>query len=184
MWGIDPVSDPHRVLGVAPDATQAEVRAAYLRLAKQHHPDGGTGDTARMAAINEAWAALRAGPAPRRLAPETDHVAPRRDVVRPLPPARIPWRFMGGMAAAGMVLVVIGAATADRTKRPEQPDRIMQVGSCVDLDARGEAVEVSCNGPHRAVVTRLVGEIEACPAPTERYRDTQGLGWVCVVTAE
>lgn len=31
--------DPHAVLGVRPDAGQAEIRAAYTRLAKQYHPD-------------------------------------------------------------------------------------------------------------------------------------------------
>jgi molecular chaperone DnaJ len=33
------------------------IRAAYVRLAKQHHPDAG-GATERMVALNEAWAVL------------------------------------------------------------------------------------------------------------------------------
>jgi molecular chaperone DnaJ len=33
------------------------IRAAYVRLAKQHHPDAG-GTAERMVALNEAWAVL------------------------------------------------------------------------------------------------------------------------------
>lgn len=52
------------VLGVPPDASAAEVHAAYLALARRHHPDVGGGDDARMRAVNAAWAAL--GDAQRR----------------------------------------------------------------------------------------------------------------------
>ncbi len=31
--------NPHRVLGVEPDASQEEIRRAYRRLANQYHPD-------------------------------------------------------------------------------------------------------------------------------------------------
>lgn len=46
------------VLGVAPGATSAEVRQAYLALARRHHPDRHGGDTTRMQALNQAWAVL------------------------------------------------------------------------------------------------------------------------------
>ena len=39
-------SNPYEVLGVDLDATAAEVRAAYLRLAKKYHPDKNPGDKA------------------------------------------------------------------------------------------------------------------------------------------
>jgi hypothetical protein len=48
---------PYDVLGVSPDASQAEIRQAYLTLARRHHPDAG-GDTEDMRRLNEAWAAL------------------------------------------------------------------------------------------------------------------------------
>lgn len=64
--------DPHAVLGVAPGAAPGEIRAAWRRLAREHHPDrhmaAGTPPEfiriaeARMAAINTAYATL-AGPA-------------------------------------------------------------------------------------------------------------------------
>jgi hypothetical protein len=46
--------DPFTVLGLAPTATLAEVRAARRRLAKEIHPDLG-GDDARMREVNQAF---------------------------------------------------------------------------------------------------------------------------------
>ena len=67
--------DPHGVLGVEPGATPAQIKAAWRRLARTHHPDL-TGDdpaasrlaTQRMAEINDAYARLTrdGGPAPTR----------------------------------------------------------------------------------------------------------------------
>ena len=49
--------DLYRVLQVDPTAERGVIRAAYLCLAKQHHPDAG-GAPAQMVALNEAWAVL------------------------------------------------------------------------------------------------------------------------------
>ena len=38
------MSDPYKVLGVSPSATQDEVKAAYRKLAKKYHPDLNQGD--------------------------------------------------------------------------------------------------------------------------------------------
>jgi hypothetical protein len=59
--------DPHEVLGVDRDASQATVKAAWRRLAREHHPDlaadaaARRDATRRMAEINAAYQALRAG---------------------------------------------------------------------------------------------------------------------------
>jgi hypothetical protein len=69
-----PPADPshYDILGVDRRATSAEVRKAYLRLAREHHPDFHTNDLAatraanerEMRRINEAWEVL--GDADRR----------------------------------------------------------------------------------------------------------------------
>ena len=60
--------DPHDVLGVARDAAQSTIKAAWRKLAREHHPDLTRDDpaaaeraTRRMAEINRAYAELRAG---------------------------------------------------------------------------------------------------------------------------
>jgi DnaJ like chaperone protein len=64
----DPARDPWAVLGIAPDATDTEIRAAYLKLVKEHHPDRLRAlgipqefmaiSQSRMATLNTAYARL------------------------------------------------------------------------------------------------------------------------------
>jgi curved DNA-binding protein CbpA len=61
-----PKRDPHDVLGVSPGASQATIKAAWRRLAREHHPDLATESpaaaraaTRRMAEINRAYEQLR-----------------------------------------------------------------------------------------------------------------------------
>ncbi len=59
--------DPHRVLGLQPGATLNEIRSAYRRLAKLHHPDAaGERSLARFLAVQAAYELLIAGPAQAR----------------------------------------------------------------------------------------------------------------------
>ena len=57
---VDFASAPshYTTLGVAPTASQAEIRAAYRRLALEHHPDRNTRGEERMARVNAAYAVL------------------------------------------------------------------------------------------------------------------------------
>src|SRR5688572_31153804 len=48
-----PVRDPYEVLGVGRNATEAEVKAAFRRLAAQHHPDKNQGDPAAQQRFTE-----------------------------------------------------------------------------------------------------------------------------------
>ncbi len=50
-------SDPYLVLGVNPQASHGEIKAAYRALVKRHHPDAG-GDAQAMLAVNAAWEVL------------------------------------------------------------------------------------------------------------------------------
>lgn len=65
--------DPHAVLGITPEATLEEIRAAWRRLARDHHPDRHIAEgtppefiriaETRMAAINDAYRRLSRGAA-------------------------------------------------------------------------------------------------------------------------
>ncbi|MBQ9691221.1 MAG: DnaJ domain-containing protein [Eggerthellaceae bacterium] len=49
--------DYYKVLGVAKGATEAEIKKAFRKLAREHHPDAG-GDEAKFKEINEAYEVL------------------------------------------------------------------------------------------------------------------------------
>ncbi|MCD7767621.1 MAG: DnaJ domain-containing protein [Oscillospiraceae bacterium] len=51
------ISDPYKVLGVSPDASDEEIKAAYRRLAKKYHPDLNPGDAEAARKMNEINAA-------------------------------------------------------------------------------------------------------------------------------
>lgn len=75
----------YEVLGVARTATAAEVRRAYLTLARRHHPDRVGGSHEQMRAINDAWAVL--GDPARRVGYDRS--------LTPLPPRTPPWSAPG-----------------------------------------------------------------------------------------
>ena len=58
------------MLGVSPQATGEEIKAAYRALVKQHHPDAG-GDATTILALNAAWEVL--GDGERRTAYDRQH---------------------------------------------------------------------------------------------------------------
>ncbi len=58
--------DPHRILGVTPQATLAEIRDAYRQKAKVHHPDAGGEDWAFRIVVQAAGLLV---------APATTHTA-------------------------------------------------------------------------------------------------------------
>ena len=179
-------------LGVVPTASAAEIRDAYRRLARRHHPDrAAERDATAMAAINEAYRVL--GDAGRRAAYDaqlrggvrTVTPAPGPEPAGPppvadLPPARFPWKLAAVMAAVGATVVLIGAAFYEPGTDPP-PDNLLEPGSCVTIEANGDAREVNCTGSEdELVVDRLVAVDERCPGGLAAYRDRQGLGMACV----
>ena len=94
-----PKRDPHDVLGVPRGASQATIKAAWRKLARQHHPDVAGADAAaarsatrRMADINRAYEQLRIG-SPGAGRDGADGASPRRT---PWPPREKPTRPVTG----------------------------------------------------------------------------------------
>ena len=53
---------PYKILGVSPDATDAEIKQAYRKLAKQYHPDLNPGDAyaaKKMQEVNAAYEQIK-----------------------------------------------------------------------------------------------------------------------------
>ena len=179
----------YEVLGVSRDATPAQIRSAFRRLARAHHPDtSASGSADALAPINDAWRVLgdqdlrRAYD--RSLDSEARPVAQDHEQVvdaalEPVPPSSFPWRFLAGLAVVGIGVVLLGVFTYTPSK-PGPPDNVLQAGSCVVIADNGDAVEVNCTDDHDGVVESLVTNNEPCAAPLEPHRDKQGLGVVCV----
>lgn len=192
------------VLGVRGDASLEEVRSAYRRAARRHHPDTGDGSTVAMAAVSGAWRVLGDPVARRRYdqslrdpQPSAARIGGTRpnvgrrpdDDLYPTPtpapyvtgePARFPWKLMAVMATAGTVLVLVGAITAGPVE-PAKPDNLLQQNSCVLVQPNSDVAEVSCAQEYDGVVRQLVPIGSVCPVGTQAHRDRQGMGTACVV---
>lgn len=89
--------NPYTVLGVAPDATTAQIKKEYRRLSKIYHPDNTeTGDEKSFRQINEAWKVL-SDPDRRKRYDETGDVEEKVD-------AREAFIKMGTVQALGVML--------------------------------------------------------------------------------
>ena len=192
-------------LGVGPRASQAEIRSAYRSLARRLHPDHGSGQSAEaMAAVNEAWRVL--GDPGRRASYDASLTVARAAAVAPAPTVdRSPGRldaddvvtpdgrsFWAVVLPGLLVLVVLGAiflftayarggVGGGSTSAPaNQVDGVIEVDSCVVLDAGARAMEAPCAGPHVGVVSAIVGAGAACPLQTEGFYSVDGVRLFCI----
>ena len=202
------------VLGVAPSASAEQIREAYRRLAREHHPDrtatsGRTGGDVSMPAINEAYRVLN-DPARRAVYDASLRGAPQRGPAAPpkesaagattatgstptmprfpshLGPARFPWRSVSFFAVLAIIGIVVLAQFTEPGE-PRGPDGIIQIGSCVAIEPNGDAREVLCTDDPAVdlKVEAFVPFNDSCPGGTVAHRDRQGMGIACVgVTAE
>src|SRR5207253_3196215 len=113
--------DYYRILGVSPSATAGELRAAYLDLVKQHHPDRYRSYVQKLAAtrqlqeINAAYATPRdrARRAPRDAQRSSRYEPPRNAPARPSRHGRLDAFFMNNRfrwwrRAAALALFAFG----------------------------------------------------------------------------
>ena len=70
--------DPYQTLGVDPDVSDEEVRAAYRRLVQLHHPDHNRGSAKAARRFEEIQAAYAQITELRRRAPHVQQAGPRR----------------------------------------------------------------------------------------------------------
>jgi molecular chaperone DnaJ len=156
-----------------------------------------------MTAVNEAYrvlsepgrravydrALLSAGSTVSDTAPDRDDDLVRPDSTAvvgphsrlfPEGPARVPWKLMLIAAAVGSALVLITAMFNDLPAQ-EPPDGILRAGSCIEIEASGDAREIACtNSPADVVVSLLLPTGATCPAQMAAHRDRLGLGTVCI----
>src|SRR5439155_20131773 len=93
-------ADPWRILGLAPGATQDEIRRAYRRLAKINHPDAaGEAALPRFLAIQSAYEQLAGPDRARRIGARPGSTGGSRATGGPSS-EREPWRADPGRAAA------------------------------------------------------------------------------------
>lgn len=145
--------DPYSILGVSRKASQSEIRAAYLRLAKELHPDGRIpGDDAddaveRLKLINDAYQTLKG--AERQLTIRNGERRHRASAV-----------FVAGVMTAMVPLAAIGLYAAWSRAAPGPattvavPDRTggaalaARNGAPGNAGADGEAVETGAISVH------------------------------------
>jgi molecular chaperone DnaJ len=188
------------------DATDAEIRAAYLRLARRAHPDAGAADGgASMAAVNEAYRVLSRPEARRaydaRLRAGTDRQPTTDDVwtgdndadvmppspgaatmgrvLTPSGPARMPWKIMAVCAVIGGGVVLVSSFFTDPPSE-EEPDGILRVGSCVAVEPNNDVREIACEVDDSLVVDLVLPTDAECPFPLLRYRDRLTSSTACV----
>jgi molecular chaperone DnaJ len=199
------------VLGVAPSARIDEIRDAYRRLARAHHPDriassGRVDPDVSMPAINEAYrvlndparravydASLRGGSAPQRGPAAPPRAADFDDAANApsmptfpshLGPARVPWRSVLFFASLAVIAIIVLAQFTEPGE-PRGPDGIIQIGSCVTIEPNGDAREVLCTDDPAVdlKVEAFVPFSDSCPGGTVAHRDRQGMGVACVGVA-
>jgi hypothetical protein len=191
-------------IGVSPDASRDQIRAAYRRLARRHHPDANAGDNTEMAALNEAWRVLN-DPARRAMYDASLRTAARPAAGAPIAEPdfvdddidddelALDGHRRGGFPVPLLLLValfvmifVITAYAYEKSGSVNGPaptipvDGVIQIGSCVHVDDDAVARETPCGAPYLGVVVAVIPRDGRCPPSTEGFRDPASDGYVCL----
>ena len=107
-WRVMEYRDYYDTLGLKRDATQAEIRKAFRRLAREHHPDVNTGDSAAERRFKEVSEANEVLSDPEKRASTTSSAPTGRRTAMP-----VPERAVAGHSPAGTRSQDSGAPRAD-----------------------------------------------------------------------
>lgn len=171
----------YAVLGVTPNASAEQLRAAYREKVRIIHPDSAVAASPtaslQMAEVVRAWSTLSN--------PDLRHAYDAEDSFPPTPIVRghFPKGLIGSILAIGVVGVLVLDVLSGPVV-PAKPDGLLQSGSCVVVDTNKLAVEVDCGVDHYGIVRQLIGFDMTCPSDTEAIRDRQGMGQACVVPSQ
>ena len=105
------ITDPYKVLGVSPDASDEEIKQAYRRLAKKYHPDRNQGSEEAAQKMQEVNAAY-------------EQIKIRKRRSRSSVPTV--------MAATAMILLVVMADIS--SGKPEIPIRLLLISTFYTAD--------------------------------------------------
>jgi hypothetical protein len=156
------VADDWEVLGVRPGATHGEVRARWLALVKELHPDLGRGEpaAARLAEVNAAYQRLRAATEGRASGPPE---TPGR--AAGAAPAVFAVDDFRPVVFEAVLLAAVDVGDVTRAEEPFSLDMWVGGGSChVELlpQAGGSVISVDCaNVDAGAVAEALAAAIAA-----------------------
>lgn len=143
-------------------------------------------DAARRAVYDAGLRGSQRGPA----APPADSTGAQHGADQPpampsfpshLGPARVPWRSLLFFGVVAIVGIVVLAQFTDPAAL-NGPDGIIEIGSCVQIEANGDAREVACTADAAVdlVVAAFVPFDTKCPSRTVAHRDRQGMGIACI----
>jgi hypothetical protein len=114
------MTSDHEVLGIAPDATPVEIRAAYVARLKAAHPDiGAEGDGAQVSRLVRAYRNMRSAALHRKAVARLELLP--RVMDPPVPPASPP--VIWGKVLALLILLGAFAAVLYVSGRPDLLDR-------------------------------------------------------------
>jgi len=192
------VATHYDVLGVAPDAVPADIRRAYLELARALHPDRAVGSSAgesqrssrRMQEVNEAWRVLRE-PAS-RAAYDRALVPAAPPVPSDVDPMDVPFSAAAPVGdigvsfvralpwfAVAVVLVAIFIFTAFASGQDSARGPQDLVGRCVSPSNVSSVAAVSCEEPNDGQVVLVVDRASLCPDGSAG-RPVAGNRWLCL----